>query len=68
MENGDDIAKSFKTIRLKYTQNRQRLTYTLLGIDQLMNLVALNIDGLMISETKIDESFPISQFLIDSFI
>ena len=33
MENGDDMAKSFKTIRLKYTQNRQRLTYTLLGID-----------------------------------
>ena len=31
----------------------------------LTNLVTSNIDALMISEMKIDESFPISQFLID---
>ena len=30
-------------------------------------LVTYDIDILMISETKIDESFPLSQFMIDGF-
>ena len=33
----------------------------------LVPQIASNIDVLMISETKIDKSFPISQFLIDGF-
>ena len=33
----------------------------------LVPQIASDIDALMISETKIDESFPASQFLIDGF-
>ena len=33
----------------------------------LVPQIASDIDPLMISETKIDESFPASQFLIDGF-
>ena len=33
----------------------------------LMSWIAVNLDILMISETKLDESFPVSQFLIPGF-
>ena len=36
-------------------------------IEDLKLLVAKNVDILVISETKLDESFPTSQFLIDGF-
>ena len=35
--------------------------------ETLVSLVTSDIDILMISETKIDESFPLSQFMIDEF-
>ena len=35
--------------------------------ETLVSLVTSDIDILMISETKIDESFPLSQFMIDGF-
>ena len=35
--------------------------------ETLISLVTSDIDILMISETKIDESFPLSQFMIDGF-
>ena len=35
--------------------------------DQLKNMIKRNLDILVIIETKIDESFPTSQFLIDGF-
>ena len=36
-------------------------------IETLASLVIFDIDILMTSETKIDESFPVSQFMIDGF-
>ena len=36
-------------------------------IEGLKFLVAKNVDILVISETKLDETFPTSQFLIDGF-
>ena len=36
-------------------------------IEGLKFLVAKNVDILVISETKLDESFPTSQLLIDGF-
>ena len=33
----------------------------------LVSSIAVNLDILMISETKLDESFPVSQFLIPGF-
>ena len=33
----------------------------------LVSSIAVNLDTLMISETKLDESFPVSQFLIPGF-
>ena len=35
--------------------------------ETLVSPVTSDIDILMISETKIDESFPLSQFMIDGF-
>ena len=36
-------------------------------IEDLKTLIAQNVDILAVSETKLDESFPTSQFLIDGF-
>ena len=36
-------------------------------IEDLKTLIAKNVDILAVSETKLDESFPTSQFLIDGF-
>ena len=33
----------------------------------LVSSIAVNLDMLMISETKLDESFPVSQYLIPGF-
>ena len=56
---------------LKYTQNLIIAHINTNSIrnkfDLLLNLVASNIDFIMISETKIDEPVPISQFLIEGF-
>ena len=35
--------------------------------ETLVSSIAVNLDTLMISETKLDESFPVSQFLIPGF-
>ena len=35
--------------------------------DQLKNMIKLNLDILVIIETKIDESFPTNEFMIDGF-
>ena len=36
--------------------------------DALRDIIAANIDILMVAETKIDSSFPRGQFLIDGFV
>ena len=36
-------------------------------IEILVSSIAVNLDILVISETKLDESFPVSQFLIPGF-
>ena len=58
-----------KALRLK---NVNKLIITHLNINSLRNkfeflisLIEDNIDVLMISETKLDESFPTSQFMIN---
>ena len=60
-----------KAIRLK---NNNKLIIAHLNINSLRNkfefpisLIKDNIDVLMISETKLDESFPTSQFTINGF-
>ena len=70
-ENSDDIIDGFKTSRLKYPQNPIIAQININSIrnkfETLVSLVTSDIDILMISETKIDESFPLSQFMIDVF-
>ena len=57
------------TSRLKYPQNPIIAQININSIrnkfETLVSLVTSDIDILMISETKIDESFPLSQFMID---
>ena len=62
---------NLKALRLK---NVNKLIIAYLNINSLRNrfefLIPLtkdNIDVLMISETKLDESFPINQFMINGF-
>ena len=60
-----------KISRLKYPQNPIIAQININSIrnkfETLVSLVTSDIDILMISETKIDESFPLSQFMIDEF-
>ena len=60
-----------KALRLK---NVNKLIIAHFNINSLRNkfeflisLIKYNIDVLMISETKLDESFPTSQFMINGF-
>ena len=70
-ENSDDIIDGLKTLRLKYPQNpiiaQIKINSIRNKFETLVSLVTSDIDILMISETKIDESFPLSQFMIDGF-
>ena len=63
--------KELRALRLK---NLNKLVIAHLNINSLRNKFELlifqikdNIDILMLSETKLDESFPNSQFLINGF-
>ena len=70
-ENSDDITDGVKTSRLKYIQNpiiaQMNINSIRNKFETLVSPVTSDIDILMISETKIDESFPLSQFMIDGF-
>ena len=72
-ENSDDIIDGLKTLRLKYPQNPIIAQVNINSIrNRFRTLVSLvtstsDIDIRLISETKIDESFPLSQFMIDGF-
>ena len=65
------MSKGLKILRLKYAQNPIIAQVNINSIrskfELLVPQIASNIDILMISETKIHESFPTSQFLIDGF-
>ena len=65
------MTKGLKILRLKYAQNpiiaQININSTRNKFELLVPQIASNIDVLMISQTKIDESFPASQFLIDGF-
>ena len=69
--NSSDLKKILKSIRLK---NVKRLICAHLNInsvrnkfDSLVNITNNNTDIIMISETKLDSSFPVGQFLIHEF-
>ena len=68
MSGDDDSFKSLKEVRLK---NPNRIVLAHLNINSLRNnfdaLVSGNVDVLVLSETKIDESFPKGQFKIPGF-
>ena len=71
MANTKNSNMDLKALRLK---NVNKLIIAHLNINSLRNkfeflisLIKDNIDVLMISETKLDESFPISQFMINGF-
>ena len=60
-----------KTLR---SDNSNKLIFALININSTINKfeflstqVKGNIDALMISETKIDNSFPVGNFVIDGF-
>ena len=59
MKSSDNLTKGLKILGLKYAQNPT--------IAQMMSQIASNIDVLIISGMKTDDSFPTSQFLIDDF-
>ena len=66
-----DIKKALKDIRIS---NTNKLIFGHLNINSLRNKFVLfseqvkgSIDTLMISETKLDDSFPEAQFLIEAF-
>ena len=65
------MTKGLKILRLKYAQNPIIAQININSIrskfELLVPQIASHIDVLMISETKIDESFPTSQFLVDGF-
>ena len=56
-----DINKPFVNI------NSNDITSNISKFEVLVNGVRCNVDILMISETKIDDSFPLTQFLIEGF-
>ena len=70
-----------QTIHVNYTSlrtipkdNLNKLIFTHLNInsirnkfDSLADIIKEDIDILMISETKVDDSFPCDQFFLDSF-
>ena len=65
------MQKYLKTIR---GNNLNKLIFANLNInsirnrfEELISQVKCTVDVLMISETKIDDSFPIANFLIDGF-
>ena len=67
----DVIFKSLRDIRIK---NLNRIVFAYLNINSLRNkfdlltdLVLGNVDVLVISETKFDDSFPAGQFKIPGF-
>ena len=69
--NEDNTNKELRALRLK---NLNKLIIAHLNINSLRNKFDLltfqikdNVDILMLSETKVDESFPNSQFLINGF-
>ena len=70
-ENNNDIIDGQKTSHLKYPQNpiiaQTNINSIRNKFETLVSLVTSDIDILTISETKIDESFPLSQFMIDGF-
>ena len=70
-ENSYDIIDGLKTLRLKYPRNPIIALINTNSIrnkfETLLPPVTSDIDILMISEAKIDESFPLSQFMIDGF-
>ena len=71
MKNSDNLTKGLKILGLKYAQNPTIAQMNINSIknkfDLLVSQIASNINVLMISGMKTDESFPTSQFLIDDF-
>ena len=66
-----DVRKSLKNIRIS---NINKLIFGHLNINSLRNKFDLfseqikgHIDVLMVSETKLDDTFPVGQFLIEGF-
>ena len=70
-ESATDCKKFLKSLR---TSNPDKLAFAHLNINSIRNKFEMlsdqikgNIDVLLVSETKIDDSFPIGNFLIDGF-
>ena len=66
-----DCNNTLKSLR---KDNLNKLIFAHLNINSIRNKFELlseqikgNVDVLMISETKIDDSFPVGQFLIEGF-
>ena len=64
----------YNTLKSLCKDNLNKLIFAHLNINSIRNKFELlseqvkgNVDVLMISETKIDDSFPVSQFLIEGF-
>ena len=68
----DDVNTALKNVRIK---NRNGLIITYLNINSIRNkidfmrpMISESIDVLIIAETKIDNAFPASQFVIEGFM
>ena len=71
---GNDEVSADIRLNVIRTENKGHILISHLNINSLQNkfealvhLIKKNVDILVISETKIDHSFPTSQFLIDGF-
>ena len=74
-EGGDSAGGSDNFLKIYKTKNVDKLTVGSLNInsirykfEQLKLVIEDNIDILIIQETKIDETFPNGQFLLDGFL
>ena len=71
INNSSNISDSLKNLKIK---NSNRLVFGNINIntinnkfEQLKHIIKNNVDVLVVTETKLDSSFPFVQFSIDGF-
>ena len=70
-ETSQDASQVLKSLKMKYSDNVVVAQLNINSIrnkfDQLLSIIQGNVEILVITETKLDSTFPISQFMIDGY-